>query len=404
MTERILIVGGGVIGAAIAAELGRRKAGDITLLERDRLGSGTTWHSAGNINWKPSLWHDAPVLHAYETIERLERETGKSTGWLKTGRMYIANSDDTLALFQGFARAAESRGVGARWLDPAESRRLNPLIDPAAAKGIWLNPLSGRLNPSDLTWVYATAARNAGVRIAETTSVSRLVQRNGRIVGAATTDGLLEADRVVVASGLWSRALVEPLGFALPQWACEHMYLIADLPQRLPRETPSFVAPDSLIYGREEVGGFLVGFFDENAKTIDPARIPAEFSFALFDPDFEKIAPYFESAMRLFPALGDAPVRRFINGPEAFTPDGLPLVGVVPGISGLHVASAMNSVGVTWSAMAATLIADQIEGKRSRFDAAALAPDRFGQRGRDEPWLKGAVSAVVSSGYRSQNR
>jgi 4-methylaminobutanoate oxidase (formaldehyde-forming) len=404
MSERIIIIGGGVIGAAIAAELGRRKAGDILLLERDRLGSGTTWHSAGNITWKPSAHHDQPILHMLDTVSRLESETGRSTGWLKTGRQFIARSEETLQSLREFARHAEERRIGARWLDPAEARRLNPLIEPSAAKGIWLNPLSGRLNPADLTWVYATAARNTGVRILEMMGARRLIEKGGRITGVETEEGPVLADLVIVASGLWSRALVEPVGYVLPLWPCEHMYLIAELSQRLPRETPSFVAPDHLIYGREEVGGLLVGFFDEKARTIDKGRIPEPFAFSLFDADFDKVAPYFEGAVAVFPALAEAPIRRFINGPEAFTPDGSPLIGPVPGLPGLMVATAMNSAGVTWSSMTATLIADQIAGKRGPFDPAPFAVDRFGQRGRDEPWLRQQVSDVVAGGYRRQNR
>ena len=71
-----VVIGGGVIGASIAWHLAERGLGEVVLLERDRLGSGTTWHSAGNITWKPSPEHDAPVLYAFETIARLERELG----------------------------------------------------------------------------------------------------------------------------------------------------------------------------------------------------------------------------------------------------------------------------------------------------------------------------------------
>jgi 4-methylaminobutanoate oxidase (formaldehyde-forming) len=404
MTGRIIIVGGGVIGVAIAAELGRRKAGEVLLIERDRLSSGSTWHSAGNITWKPAAHHDQPVLHMYETVARLERETDRATGWVKTGRQFVAMSEETLAHFREFARVAEGKRLGARWLEPAEARRLNPLIEPSAAKGIWLNPLSGRLNPADLTWVYATAARNAGVRIVEMMGAKRLIEKGGRVTGVETVEGPVLADLVIVAAGLWSRTLVEPAGYALPLWPCEHMYLIADLPQKLPRETPSFVAPDHLIYGREEVGGLLVGFFDEKAKTIDKGRIPEPFTFSLFGADFDKIGPYFEGAVRIFPALAEAPIRRFINGPEAFTPDGLPLIGPVPGLPGLMVATALNSAGVTWSAMTATLLADQIAGKRGLFDPAPFAVDRFGFRGRDELWLRQQVADVVAGGYRRQNR
>jgi glycine/D-amino acid oxidase-like deaminating enzyme len=401
---KCVVVGGGVIGTSVAWHLARQGIGEVVLLERDRLGSGTTWHSAGNITWKPSRDHDAPILYALETVARLKAEADKETGWLRTGRTFLARSAEMRGHFEHFDRAARERGIEARWLEPSEARALNPHLDPAAVQGIWLNSLSGRLNPADLTAAYASAARLAGATIRENVDISSLSVSGGRIAGVQTSDGLVAADVLVVAAGLWSRGLLEPLGVALAQWPCEHFYVIAEVSPRLARETPSFVAPDDLVYGREEVGKFLVGFFDENAKTIDPASLPRPFAFTLLPPDWDKIAPYFERAMRLFPALEKAPIRHFVNGPESFTPDGLPLIGRIGDIEGLFVATAMNSAGVTWSAMTGSVIADLVADAKPRFDASRYDPLRFGDRSKDLDWLKAQVSGIVSLGYLNQNR
>jgi glycine/D-amino acid oxidase-like deaminating enzyme len=403
MAQRIVIVGGGVIGAAVAWHLADRGVGNVLLLERDRLGSGTTWHSAGNITWRFALGHDAPVLGMFRTIERLTAETGQDTGWLWTGRLFVALTKATREGFTHHAEEAARRGYAARWLEPAEARRLNPLIEPSVTAGIWFNPFSGRLNPADLTAAFAKGARMKGARIEEGTVVERLVTRGDRISGVETSRGPIAADVVVVAAGLWSRNLVAPLGCHLAQWPCEHMYLIADVSPPLDRQTPSFVAPDCLAYGREEVGSWLIGFFDEDAIPIVPETLPEPFSFTLLPPRVDKIAPYFERATALFPALAKAPVQRFINGPETFTPDGLPLIGRIEGIQGLLVASAMNSAGVTWSAMAGTLIADLIEGGATTVDPRPYAPGRFGAKSADADWLQAQASASVSGGYRKQN-
>lgn len=401
---KCVVVGGGVIGTSIAWHLATRGVGEVVLLERDRLGSGTTWHSAGNITWKPSRDHDAPILYAMETLARLKSEAGQETGWLKTGRMFIPRNPDTRRNFEAFDGVARERGIEARWIEPSEAAHLNPLLDPAALEAVWLNSLSGRLNPADLTAAYANAARRAGATIRENVEISGISVTGGRITAVETSDGVLSADVVVVAAGLWSRALLEPLGLALAQWACEHFYIIAEVSPRLARETPSFVAPDDLLYGREEVGRFMVGCFDENAKTLDPASLPTPFSFTLLPPNWDKIAPYFERAIGLFPALAEAPIRHFVNGPESFTPDGLPLIGRIDGIDGLLIATAMNSTGVTWSAMTGALIADLVTDAKPRFDPRPYDPSRFGDKGRDLAWLKEKVSAVVSLGYRNQNR
>jgi glycine/D-amino acid oxidase-like deaminating enzyme len=400
---KILVIGGGVVGASIAWHLAREGVGEVVLLERDRLGSGTTWHSAGNITWKPLPDHDAQIMYALDTIARVEAESGRETGWLRTGRTFVARSERTLADFAEFDWAARERGIAARWLEPGEARRVSPLLDPAAARGIWLNPLSGRVNPADLTAAYATAARRAGARIVEQVEVTRLAVAGG-CIGVETAEGRMEADLVVVAAGLWSRALLDGIGVALAQWACQHFYVIADVSPAPSRDMPSFVAPDDLVYGREEVGRLLFGCFDEDAITLDPEALPQPFAFTLLPPLWDKLAPYIERAMRLIPALEAAGIRHFVNGPETFTPDGRPLIGRVAGVEGLIVATALNSTGVTWSAMTGALVTDLAAGRASRFDAARYDPRRFGAKAADATWLKSRVSAIVSSGYRSLGR
>jgi glycine/D-amino acid oxidase-like deaminating enzyme len=401
---KCVVIGGGVIGTSVAWHIAERDIGRVILLERGRLGSGTTSHSAGNITWKPSSNHDASVLYALDTIARLDDSGRQLTGWVKTGRTFLAQTDDTLTHFATFDATARERGFATRWLTPQQAQALNPLINPAAVSGIWFNELSGRVNPADLTAAFANAARAAGVGISEETAVRRLVTKGGRIVGVELVDRQIEADVVVVAAGLWSRALLASVGAAIAQYPCEHFYVIASISPPLKRETPSFVSPDELVYGREEVGGFLVGCFDEAAKTIDPASLPDPFSFALLPPDWDKIAPYFARCIRLFPALGSAPIRHFVNGPESFTPDGLPMIGRIPGIEGLFVATAMNSAGVTWSAMVGEVVASLVAERQSRFDVSPFDPYRFGEAAEDLGWLKAEISATVSRSYRNQSR
>ena len=328
---KCVVVGGGVIGTSIAWHLTKAGIAHVVLLERDQLGCGTTSHSAGNINWKPLPDHDVPTLYLLDTVSQLEAKAGQEIGWLRTGRTFLANSSGVRQAFEAFDKGAQERGIESRWLEPDEAKKLNPLMDPSTIQGIWFNSLCGRLNPSDLTSAYAKAARLGGAQIRENVDILGIYMNAGRVSGVDTTDGFVAADVVVVAAGLWSRELLEPLGIALAQWSCEHFYVIADVSPRLARDTPSWSAPDAQIYGREEVGRFLVGCFDDNAKTIDPANLPTPFSFALLPPAWDKIAPYFERAIHIFPALANAPIHHFVNGPET-TPDGLPLIGRIPSI------------------------------------------------------------------------
>ena len=401
--RRVAVIGGGVSGCSVAWQLAERGLGEVLLLERDRLGSGTTWHSAGNITWKPIGDSDEPVLFMFETNERLEQETGQSTGWLKTGRLFIARNSAVMESFTSQAAEAQARGYEPRLLEPKAAAALHPLLDPATLEGVWHNPLSGRLNPADLVAAYAKAGRQSGVQIREHCEITGLSVAKGRVTGLETADGTIEVDDVVLCGGLWSRALLEPLGVSLAQWGCEHFYIICKIEPRLARETPSFISPSDLIYGREEVGGLLLGCFDVAAKTIDAKALPKPFAFTLLDDDWDKFYPYFEKAAEIFPALNDAPVRKFLNGPESFTPDGDPLIGPVGGIEGLYVCTGMNSHGVTLSAAAGHIVADLVAGTEPRFDASIYAPERFGAQAADEDWLKQQVSGAPSRYYLQSN-
>ena len=401
--RRVLIVGGGVVGTSVAWHVTERGLGEVTLLERDRLGSGTTWHSAGNITWKPVPDSDAPIEYMLDLLPRLERESGQPTGWLRTGRLFLARSDEALRTFERYARAAERRGFGGAMLEPGAVRRQHPLANPDAVAGAWLNPHSGRINPADLVAAYARGARRRGARMEERCTARGLVLRNGAVHGVETDRGVFEADAVVVAAGLWTRRLLAGAGLPAAHGACEHFYAIAQPEPALPRDTPSFICAEELIYGREEVGGFLVGFFDRDAKCLDVASLPEPFTFTLLDEDWDQVADYYRSACEIFPALTHAPIRRLVNGPESFTPDGRPLVGPVENVEGLYLACAMNSSGVTYSGMAGHGIADWLAGEPLRFDEFDCRPGRFSADESEPIRVDARMPDAPSNFYRVHN-
>ena len=399
MKPRVLVVGGGVIGTSVVWHLAERGGMDVKLLERDRLGSGTTWHSAGNITWKMTPDSDAPIDYMLGLVERLHEETEQDTGWRYTGRLFLARTESYLDKLHQYAEAAEKRGYGGTLASAGEVDRLHPLASPDYVTGGWLNPRSGNLNPADLVAAYAKGARQRGVEIIENCHVKQVRVEGGVALGVETDQGVMHADFTVVCTGLWSRRLLEQSDVHLGAGACEHFYVIADTDPVLARGTPSFICPESLIYGREEVGGFLVGFFDRDAKMLDVATLPEPFTFTLLAEDWDKIAAYYESAAELFPALRDAPIRRFINGPESFTLDGHPLVGPLDSPEGLYVACGLNSAGVTFSGLVGHTIADMLTHTPPRFAEIDMNPNRFGAEADDSAFVDAAMPDAPSRFY-----
>ena len=398
--RRIAVIGGGVTGCSVAWHLKSRGLGEVHLFERDQLGSGTTWHSAGLVVWNPQGDYDAPVLYLLDLIAQLEEQTGLHSGWRETGRLYLARDAATMDGFTNFHAKSQKRGVDVRLLNPKEAVNYHPLLNPSALHGACYNPKSGHLNPAGLVELFSRSGKSLGVNVHQQTRVFELSTGSGRVNGVVTGDGeTLAFDDVVVCAGLWSADLLAKLDIVLAQGGCEHMYVIMDTPERLPPDTPAFLSNADLIYGREEVGGILLGCFDADASVIDVGGLPDPFSFTLLNDNWDKFAPYFEVAAELFPAFNDAPVRSFINGPEAFTPDGNPFVGAANGMEGLWLCTGMNSHGVTIAGATGHIIADLLAGTEPRFSTETYATDRFGEKARNPEWLEQKISDSPSGNY-----
>jgi len=189
-----------VVGCSVAWHLAKHDLGNIILVEREKLGAGTTWHSAGNLTWRPDGDRDAPVLYMFDLLDEVEHESGQEIGWLCTGRLFLSRHEAEFASFEAQAAAASARGFESHVMDPKAAARHHPLLNPEALVGAWLNGSSGRLNPSDLTAAYARAARRRGVTIVEDARVEGLETKGGEVVGVRTTSGMLAA-----TPGCWLR-------------------------------------------------------------------------------------------------------------------------------------------------------------------------------------------------------
>lgn len=353
---------------------------DVLLLERANLSSGTTWHSTGNME----TYRDDPLIfsmvrYAVESLPRLEIESGQNIGWRNVGRVAYTDREERLDLFKTLPELGRVRGISIDLLSADDVARRLPIIDPSdLLGGIWV-PSDGRVNPTDIVMAYAKAARARGVRIREHLSVLEIIVRDGTVRGVATPDGIIACNTVVVAAGLWSADIVRSCGLALPLYALEHQYLITKPIADLDRNMPLFLSYDEQLYGREEVGGLMVGSLDDDAIPIGSSELPQSFANSLLSERWDQFEPYMATAMRRFPVLRSAGIKMLVNGPESFTPDGQMLLGPIPGVDGLYSACGFNSNGIALSPAAGKYVAEWIvEGSPSadvsRLDVRRLAP------------------------------
>jgi len=391
---RVVVIGGGIAGCSAAYHLAALGVTDVVLLERSSLSSGTTWHSTGNMEtYRPDPVIFEMVRYALQMYPRISAESGQDIGWRSVGRVMYTDREERWESMRSLPELGKARGIELDLLSPAEVQQRLPIIaTDQLLGGVWV-PSDSRVNPTDAVMAFAAAARARGVAIYQDVPVSEIFLRNGVVQGVATTNGMISCDTVVVAAGLWSGDLVKSCGLKLPLHALEHQYLITQ-PLGIDRNLPLFLSLDDQLYGREEVGGLMVGSLDDGAIALSTQQLPQNFAFSLLSERWPQFEPYMATAMRRFPVLQNAGIKMLLNGPESFTPDGQMLLGPVPGATGLYCACGFNSNGMALAPAAGRFVAEWIVEGAPSVEVAQLDVRRFGAAQGKESYLRERVTEI----------
>ncbi|HWJ07118.1 MAG TPA: FAD-dependent oxidoreductase [Steroidobacteraceae bacterium] len=345
---RVVVVGGGIIGTSTAYHLAQLGWTDIVLLERHQLTSGTTWHAAGLMVTYGSTSETSTELRKYtrDLYGRLEAETGQATGFMPIGFIEVAADQDRLEEFRRVASFNRYCGVDVQELSPREVGELFPLakVDDIEA-GFYVKD-DGRVNPVDVTMALAKGARMRGVKVFENVPATRVLEKDGRVVGVSTPFGDIATEYVVNCGGLWAREFAAQNGVALSNQAAEHYYLITEAIKGLPQNMPVLEDPSAYGYYRQEGAGLMVGLFEPRCAPWKVEGAPTDVPYADLEPDWERMGPYLETAMARVPITAEVGMKKFFCGPESFTPDLLPIVGEAPNLRGYFVAAGLNSIGI----------------------------------------------------------
>jgi glycine/D-amino acid oxidase-like deaminating enzyme len=365
----VVIVGGGIIGASILYHLAHRGIA-AALVERRKLASGTTWHAAGIVGQlRDSKAQTELAQHTARLFRSLEEETGQATGYKQNGSISVALNPVRLEQIRRNLSHAQRMGIEARYLAPDDLARTWPLLNLDGVLGASFVPSNGQVNPLDVTQALVKGARQKGAQVFEDTPVTRILVKDGRATGIETERGAIAADTVVLAAGMWSRAMARDLGIALPLQAAEHFYLVTEAVPDLPSDLPILTVADERSYWKEDAGKLLVGGFEAKGKAWLPeGGIPSGFEFDSLPFDMEHVEPLLELAFARVPKLAELGIQLFFNGPESFTPDGRPYLGPTAEIPNLFVAAGMNSNGILNSG---GIAASWPDGSRTAFPKKA---------------------------------
>jgi glycine/D-amino acid oxidase-like deaminating enzyme len=345
--SQVVIIGGGIIGCSVAYHLTKLGWRDVVLLERGQLTCGTTWHAAGLV-MQLRATHTLTELCRYgaQLLSTLKDETDQDTGFRRTGSLPIARSPDRLIEISRIVSLGKTFGVEAHMLSSREVKERYPLLDESKIVGGAFIPGDGQTNPVDSAQALAKGARAGGARILENVTVTGFHVEGGAIKGIHTTSGSIACEVAALCAGIWSRDLGKLAGVNVPLYASEHMYVLTEPHPSIPRDLPVLRDADGFVYVKEDAGKLLVGSFEPRAKPLPMEKLPAQFEFGELQEDWNHFELPMTNAMEVIPLLQSIGIRRFLNGPESFTPDNRFIVGEAPEVRRLYVAAGLNSQGI----------------------------------------------------------
>lgn len=384
---RVVVIGGGVVGTSVLYHLAKKGWKDCVLLERRELSCGSSWHAAGQfhiINSNANL--SALQLHTLKFYPQLQEESGQDIGLHRTGGIYLASTPERLNYLKQERAKNRKANPDMAFIDLAEAKRMHPLLDEKHFLGCLYDPLDGYIDPASVVQAYAKAARRAGGAIFQHTKVEALAPTPGggwRLrVSQGEAQEEIEADMVVNAGGLWAREVGRMAGIELPLMAMEHHYLIteplAEVEALGGEELPSMVDFDGNAYGRQEGKGMLLGTYEEGGTAWSVEHTSWDFGHELLPNQLERIASRLEMAFEHFPALGRAGIKKVVNGPFTFAPDGNALIGPVPGLKNYWSACAVMA-GYCQGAGVGDVLANWMTDGEPGMDVFAMDVARFGE-------------------------
>jgi len=347
--SKVVVIGGGVIGCSVAYHLAKFGWKDTIVLERDQLTSGTTWHAAGLVSQLgPSAAITKIRKYSLDLYKKLEKKVDHSAGLRLNGALSIAQNKGRWQELLRQATTAQLYDVDVRILDKDQIKKDYPIINTDEILGGILMPGDGAADPSGVTYMLAKAAKKEGAQIFEKSPVDEILTKNGKISGVRVNGKVIECEYIVLASGMWSRQIGEKAGVNIPLYPAEHFYIITEPIENLSKTLPVIRDFDNRTYFKEDAGKLLVGIFEANSIPAfeKTNKVPEDFSFGEFQENFEHFEPYLNAAVKRFPVLETAGIRKFFSGPESFTPDTNTLLGEVSEIKNFFVCCGLNSIGI----------------------------------------------------------
>lgn len=398
---KVIVVGGGVIGASVAYHLAKFGCSDVVLLEQNELAGGTTWHAAGLVG-RLRTSNSMTRINKYsaELYATLEKETGHPTGWKQVGSLIAGKSEARMIQLQRTAAMAELFGVDVHLIDRDAALQKWPLLRVDDLLGAAWLPHDGKVIPKEVCLAMAKGAEKHGAQIIEHVRMDQLEQEEGAVSGVVTNLGRIRCEHVVLCGGMWTREIALRCGITVPLYPVEHHYIVSEPIQGAFDELPVGRDPDLCIYFRGEGDAVMLGAFQKYTKPWKVDRVPDDFSFKLLEPDWQKYQEPLAAGKWRIPALENAKFAKFVNGPESFTPDNNFIMGEAPEVRNLFVVAGLNSVGIASAGGAGKYLAEWLLEGQPTMDLWSVDIRRFGRFANNLSFLRERVTEVLGLHYQ----
>ncbi|WP_415404807.1 GcvT family protein [Tateyamaria sp. SN3-11] len=396
---RVVVIGGGVVGASVLYHLAKMGWSDVCLVERSVLTAGSSWHAAGGIhalNADPNI----AALQAYtiDLLSEIEEESGQNIGLHMTGGLTMAGTPDRWEWLQSAYRTFQSIGIeDCRLVSVEEAVELNPIMSgDGLLGGMWADR-EGYIDTTGTVHAYATAAKKRGATVIEH---NRVLELNQTLQGweVVTEKGTISCEHVVNAGGLWAKQVGRMAGIELPVSPLNHHYLISDsIPalEKLDFEVPMTVDLEGFTYLRQDQKGVLLGIYEVDHQHWMMDGAPWEYGFELQQEDPDRIEKELIMGFERYPALQDVGVKTWVNGAFTFSPDGNPLVGPVPGKRGYWSACAVMAGFLQGGGVGKSLAEWMIHGEPEA-DVYGMDVARYGVWAENKQYIKETTGQFYS--------
>ncbi len=389
-TARVVIIGGGVVGVSALYHLAKEGWTDCVLLEKNELTAGSTWHAAGNCPSFSTSWAVMNMQrYSLGLYAGLEKEVDYPMNYHVTGSIRLAHGKERMMEFERARAMGRYQGLDIEMMSIEDIKNSYPFIETHDLEGGLWDPDDGDIDPAQLTQALAKGARSMGARI-ERFCPATGVSREGNEWIVHTDKGDIRCEKVVNAAGYYAQRVGEwfkPFGGrTVPMTVMSHQYFLTEeIPELAKwteengRKVPLLRDVDSSYYLRQDKNGLNLGPYERNCKAhwVTPADpMPEDFSFQLYPDDLERLEWYIEDAMARVPILGTSGVGRVINGPIPYAPDGLPLLGPMPGVPNAYEACVFT-FGITQGGGAGKVLAEWVVHGQTEWDMWAVDPRRY---------------------------